>query len=166
MTTAILPSTAQAYTCYILAHTVGVVKTCNKHGSCPNRDARVYRTREQAALRLSAFVIWPLAVGGSTQTTSPLTTCCPSPNKAHIILNCSVVDCPSADFLVTVMTSSSGFAISWMSRENTALHASKGQFEELPQVQVQVFTQRPRNGRIKLCNCANREVQLSNLCNN
>jgi hypothetical protein len=28
----------------------------------------------------------------------------------------------------------------------------------LYQVQVQVFTQRPRNGRIKLCNCANREV--------
>jgi hypothetical protein len=26
------------------------------------------------------------------------------------------------------------------------------------QVQVQVFTQRPRNGRIKLCNCANREI--------
>ncbi len=31
-------------------------------------------------------------------------------------------------------------------------------------VQVQVFTQRPRNGRIKLCNCANREIQLSKLC--
>jgi hypothetical protein len=31
------------------------------------------------------------------------------------------------------------------------------------QVQVQVFTQGPRNGRIKLCNCANREIQLSNL---
>ncbi len=26
---------------------------------------------------------------------------------------------------------------------------------------VQGFTQRPRNGRIKLCNCANREVQLN-----
>jgi len=29
------------------------------------------------------------------------------------------------------------------------------------QVQVQVYTQRPRNGRIKLCDCANRETQLS-----
>ncbi len=29
--------------------------------------------------------------------------------------------------------------------------------------QVQVFTQRPRNGRIELCNCANREIQLSKL---
>ena len=26
------------------------------------------------------------------------------------------------------------------------------------QVQVQFFTQRPRNGRIKLCNCANRVI--------
>jgi hypothetical protein len=32
------------------------------------------------------------------------------------------------------------------------------------QVQVQVFTQRPRNGRIKLCHFANREIQLSKLC--
>ncbi len=32
-------------------------------------------------------------------------------------------------------------------------------------VQVQVFTQRPRNGRIKLCNCANREIQLLDLVN-
>ncbi len=31
-------------------------------------------------------------------------------------------------------------------------------------VQVLVFTQRPRNGRIKLCNCANREIQLGKLC--
>jgi len=30
--------------------------------------------------------------------------------------------------------------------------------------QVQVFTRRPRNGRIKLCNCANTEIQLSKLC--
>jgi hypothetical protein len=28
------------------------------------------------------------------------------------------------------------------------------------QVQVQVFTQRPRNGRIKLCNCANRIIYI------
>jgi hypothetical protein len=46
-------------------------------------------------------------------------------------------------------------------RERAAYH-----HQFFNQVQVQVFTQRPRNGRIKLCNCANREIQLSNLCKN
>ncbi len=30
--------------------------------------------------------------------------------------------------------------------------------------QVHVFIQRPRNGQIKLCNCANREINLNKLC--
>ncbi len=33
-------------------------------------------------------------------------------------------------------------------------------------VKFQVFTQRPRNGQIKLCNCANREIQLNKLWRN